>query len=275
MRVKRKLLEKGIAYVVLGLFAVSTLFPYYCMLVMGTHENAELFSGLKLWFGQSLCANFTRLLESDYLRSFLNSLLIAVPATLLTLLSSSMGGYALAKYQFRARKFLISFVYITLMLPGSLGTIAWVWEMKQFDWINTYWPFIIPAMGNTYAVYWFLQLSKGAIPNEILDSARVDGAGEFRIFFQIASPHLRAGATSLGLLNFVGAWNSYLGPSLILKRPKLYTVPISIATMGSQFRSEYSTQILGMAVATIPLLIVFACTSKYFIAGIAGGAVKE
>lgn len=146
--------------------------------------------------------------------------------------------------------------------------------MKQFKWINTYWPFIIPAMGNTYAVYWFMQLSKGAIPTEILESARVDGAGELRTFAQIACPHLIPGAISLGLLNFVGAWNSYLGPSLILKKPEMYTVPIGIATMGSQFRSEYSTQILGMTIATIPLLVVFACTSKYFVAGITGGSVK-
>lgn len=275
MKRKRRVLEKVAAYVILGLFAVTTLFPYYCMIVMGTHDNAELFTGLKLWFGESLRQNFARLMESEYMRSFVNSLCIAILSTVLTLLASSMGGYALAKFEFKARKFLISFVYITLMLPGSLGTIAWVWEMKQLGWINTFWPFIIPSMGNTYAVYWFLQLSKGAILNETLDSARVDGAGEFRIFFQIAAPHLRAGAISLGLLNFVGSWNSYLGPSLILKRPKLYTVPIMIATMGSQFRSEYSTQILGMTIATIPLLIVFACTSKYFIAGIASGAVKE
>lgn len=271
---KKTMLEKGTSYGILGLFAVSTLFPYYCMVVMGTHSNAGLFSGLKLWFGDSLRENFMRLTESGYIRYFLNSLLTAVPATALTLLSGSMGGYALAKYQFRGKRFLITFVYVTLMLPGSLGTVAWVWEMKKFGWIDTYWPFIIPAMGNTYAVYWFMQLSKGAIPDEILDSARVDGAGEYCIFFRIASPHLLAGAASLGLLNFVGAWNSYLGPSLILKKQKLYTVPMGIATMGSQFRSEYSTQILGMTIATIPLILLFACTSRYFVAGIVGGSVK-
>lgn len=270
----RNRIDRIVAYAVLGIFAVSTLFPYYCMMVMGTHSNANLFSGLKLWFGSSFRENFQRLMDSGFLRYFLNSLIIAIPATVLTLISGTMGGYALAKYHFRGRQFLINFVFVTLMLPGSLGTIAWVWEMKQFGWINTYWPFIIPAMGNTYGVYWFMQLSKGAIPNEILESARVDGASELRTFVQIAFPHLAPGAISLGLLNFVGAWNSYLSPSLILKKPELYTVPIGIATMGSQFRSEYSTQILGMTIATIPLLILFACTSKYFVAGITGGSVK-
>lgn len=271
---KRTTIDKIVAYTILGIFAISTLFPFYCMTVMGTHSNANLFSGLKLWFGSSLQENFKRLIDSGFLRYFVNSLIIAIPATILTLISGTMGGYALAKYRFRGKRFLVNFVFITLMLPGSLGTIAWVWEMKQFDWINTYWPFIIPAMGNTYAVYWFMQLSKGAIPNEILESARVDGASELRTFVQIAFPHLVPGAISLGLLNFVGAWNSYLAPSLILKKPELYTVPIGIATMGSQFRSEYSTQILGMTIATIPLLILFACTSKYFVAGITGGSVK-
>ena len=271
---KRSTIEKTFAYFLMGFFALSTLFPFYCMMVMGTHSNAGLFSGLKLWFGSSLAENFQRLLDSNFLRYFWNSLVIAVPATILTVLTGAMGGYALAKYNFKGKRFFVNFVFVTLMLPGSLGTIAWVWEMKQFDWINTYWPFIIPAMGNTYAVYWFMQLSKGSIPTEILESARIDGAGEMRTFVQIAFPHLVPGAISLALLNFVGAWNSYLGPSLIIKKPDLYTVPIGIATMGSQFRSEYSTQILGMTIATIPLLIMFACTSKYFVAGITGGSVK-
>lgn len=270
----RKNKDRIVGYFVLGFVALTTLFPFYCMLVMGTHKNADLFTGLKLWFGGELGENFEKLTDAGYFRFFLNSLAIAVPNTLLTVFSGAMGGYALAKFNFRGKRFLKAFVYVTLMLPGSLGTIAWVWEMKQFNWINTFLPFIIPAMGNTYAVYWFMQVSKGAISSEVLESARMDGANEFRIFTRIAAPQLTAAGLSLGLLNFVGSWNNYLGPFLILKKPELYTVPIGIATFGSQFRAEYSARILGMSIATIPLIIVFACTSKYFMAGVTGGSVK-
>lgn len=266
--------ERLVGYCILCAVALTTLLPFYFMTVMGTHGDENLFAGLKMWFGSRFAANLGKLLHSNYLRWFLNSLTIAVPATLLTLASSSMGGYALAKYEFKGKRFLQNFVFITLMLPGSLGTVAWVWEMKQFGWINTYWPFVVPAMGNTYAVYWFMQVTKGAVPKEMLESARTDGAGELRTFLQIAFPHLMPGAISLGLLNFVGCWNSYLAPAMILKKPELYTVPVGIATMGSTFRSEYSTQILGLTLATMPLIILFACTSKYFIAGITGGSVK-
>lgn len=271
---KRTTRERIVGYSVLCVVALTTLLPFYFMTVMGTHADENLFTGLKLWFGDQFAVNFQKLLNSNYFCWFGNSLVIAVPATLLTLITSSMGGYALAKYDFKGRKFLVNFVFVTLMLPGSLGTVAWVWEMKQFDWINTYWPFIIPAVGNTYAVYWFMNVTKGAVSKEILESARIDGAGELRIFAQIAVPHLVPGAISLGLMNFVGCWNSYLAPAMIIKNPELYTVPVGIATMGSTFRSEYSTQILGLTIATLPLILVFACTSKYFIAGITGGSVK-
>lgn len=271
---KQNTFEKTFAYGLMGFVAIFTLLPYYLMLVMGTHSNAELFASIKVWFGDNLRENYDRLMQIHYWKYFVNSLIIAVPGTVLTVLSGSMGGFALAKYNFRGKKFLVNFVFVTIMLPGSLGTIAWVWQMKQFGWINTYWPFIIPVMGNTYAVYWFMQVAKGAIPNEILESARVDGAGEFRIFAQIASPYLVPGAISLALLNFVGCWNSFLGPSLIIKKEAMYTVPLGVATIGTLFRAEYSTQILGMSIATIPLLIVFACTAKHFIAGVTAGAVK-
>jgi len=270
----KRITEKIVGYGVLTLFAATTLFPFYIMTVMGTHVNSQLFLKLHLWFGQQLVPNLIMLVESGYFRYFLNSLTIAVPATILTCLSSAMGGYALAKFDFRGRKFLMNFVFFTLMLPGSLGTVAWVWQMKQFDWINTYWPFIIPAMGNTYGVFWLSQYAKSAVPKEIMESARVDGCGELRMFFQIVMPFLMPAVIALGLLAFVGTWNNYFGPMLILKDRSLYTVPIGLATLGSLFRVEYSTRILGMTIATIPLLVLFAATSKHFILGITGGALK-
>lgn len=266
--------QKIIGYIVLSLVAFTTLFPFYAMMVMGTHKNSELFTKINLWFGDQFVENFKMLVDAGYFRYFLNSLIIAIPNTLLTLLSCSMGGYALAKFRFRGRKFFVNFVFITLMLPGSLGTIAWVWEMKQFGWINTYWPFIIPAMGNTYGVFWFLQFSTSNVPTEIMESARVDGANEFQIYWKIILPLLIPACISLGLLQFVGTWNNYMGPFLILKKQELYTVPIGIATLGSMFRVEYSTRILGMTIASLPLIILFACTSKHFIMGVTGGSVK-
>ncbi len=272
---KGRLVQSIVGYIVLSLFALSTLLPFYIMVVMGTHKNSELFLRLNMWFGDQFLKNLGMLVDAGYLRYFVNSLTIAVPNTVLVIAACSMGGYALSSFRFKGRKFLINFVFITLMLPGSLGTIAWVWEMKQFNWINTYWPFIIPAMGNTYGVFWFMQYAKNALSKEIMESARVEGAGELRIFIQIVFPFLVPAAISLALLNFVGCWNNYMGPFLILKRKELYTVPIGIATLGSLFRVEYSTRILGMTISTLPLIVLFAFTSKYFMAGILGGAIKE
>lgn len=272
---KSRIVQKTVGYFVLGIFALSTLLPFYIMIVMGTHKNSELFLRLNFWFGDQFPDNFKMLLDAGFFRYFLNSLVIAVPNTVLVIFSCSMGGYALSCYRFKGRKFLINFVFVTLMLPGSLGTIAWVWEMKQFNWINTNWPFIIPAMGNTYGVFWFMQYAKNAVAMEIIESARVEGAGETRIFVQIVFPFLIPAAISLALLSFVGCWNNYMGPFLILKRKELYTVPIGIATLGSLFRVEYSTRILGMTISTIPLIVLFGFTSKYFMYGILGGAVKE
>jgi len=274
MKKQNKIKDRIVGYGVLSLFALTTLFPFYVMVVMGTHVNAQLFLKLNLWFGSQFMPNLRMLITSGYFRYFANSLTIALPATILTCLSSAMGGYALAKFDFKGKRFLVNFVFFTLMLPGSLGTVAWVWQMKQFGWINTYWPFIIPAMGNTYGVFWMYQYSKSAVPKEIMESARVDGCGELRMFFQIIMPFLFPAVVALGLLAFVGTWNNYFGPMLILKNRELYTVPVGLATMGSLFRVEYSTRILGMTIATIPLIALFVATSKHFIFGLTGGALK-
>lgn len=274
MKKQNKTKDRIVGYGVLSLFALTTLFPFYVMVVMGTHVNAQLFLKLNLWFGSQFMPNLRMLISSGYFRYFANSLTIALPATVLTCLSSAMGGYALSKFDFKGKRFLVNFVFFTLMLPGSLGTVAWVWQMKQFGWINTYWPFIIPAMGNTYGVFWMYQYSKSAVPKEIMESARVDGCGELRMFFQIIMPFLFPAVVALGLLAFVGTWNNYFGPMLILKNRELYTVPVGLATMGSLFRVEYSTRILGMTIATIPLIALFVATSKHFIFGLTGGALK-
>ena len=271
---KTNIREQIVGYIILSLIALTTLFPFYAMFVMGTHDNAKLFTKINLWFGNQFTNNFKMLVDAGYFRYFLNSLIIAIPNTVLTILSCTMGGYALAKFKFKGRKFLTNFIFVSLMLPGSLGTIAWVWEMKQLGWINTYLPFIIPAMGNTYGVFWFLQYSRSNVPSELIESARIDGASEFRIYWKIILPLLVPAIISLALLQFVGCWNNYMGPYLILKRQELYTVPIGIATLGSLFRVEYSTRILGMSIATIPLIVFFACTSKHFVMGITGGSVK-
>lgn len=261
-------------YAILAAIAITTLLPFYIMIVMGTFTNEELFRGLHLSVGKNMVANFEILMKAKFLNYYRNSMVISLSATILTCLSSAMGGYAIAKYKFRFQKFMYTFILATLMIPGGLGLIAWVWEMKQFGWINTFWPFIIPAMGNSFGVFWLTQFARDSVPNDVIESARVDGSSEYRTFFTIVIPFLQPAIIALALLYFLGAWNNYMGPLVMISKPELYTMPLGIATLGSLFRVEYAARILGMTLGTIPLLILFISTSKYFIYGITAGSTK-
>ena len=266
--------QKIINYLILSFISFFTLTPFCIMLVMGTYKNEDLFTGFHILPGSYLLQNLKTVFNTSYLLYYRNSLIIGVSSTLFTLLSSSLCGYALAKYKFRLRKAMQSFVLATLMVPGQLGLIAFVWQMRQFGWTDTFYPLILPALANSFGVFWMSQYIKDSVPDEVIESARVDGSGEFRTFFQIVIPYIKPALVALALLYFVGSWNNFLGPLVILTKPKLFTIPIGITALGSMYRLDYAARILGLSLRTFPIIILFISSSKAFLSGITVGAIK-
>ena len=250
------------------------VFPFYSMIIMGTHYANDLFTGIKLLPGAYLLENFKTLLTIDIVGYYKNSLLVAVSSMILCVLVCSMAGFAFAKYEFRGKNILFTFILLTMMIPMQLGLVAFVIEMKTLGWLNTLLPLIIPPAANAFGAFWMTQFAKSAIPNEVIESARIDGCGEFRLFFQIALPFMKPACTTLGLLAFLWSWNSLLTPLILITQESLYTLPLGIRQLNTNFRFDFAAQILGLTLGTIPILIIFAVFSKSLIRGLSAAAVK-
>jgi len=272
MTVKR--FKRVFLYFAVLLFTVFSLLPFYMMMMMGTYQNEELFTGIKLFPGNYLLQNLQTVLSVNYFQFYKNSLYIAVIAGIGGAFTSALAGFAFAKYRFRYKKTLFLIVIGTLMIPHQLGLIAFVAEMKWFGMFNTHWPLMIPPMANAFGVFWMTQFIGSSVPDEIIESCRVDGCHEFRIFLQIILPIIKPAITTIFLLLFLGSWNNYLTPLVLLNKENLYTVPLAISMLGNLYRVDYAARILALAIATVPMIILFIACSKSLLRGITEGSIK-
>jgi multiple sugar transport system permease protein/cellobiose transport system permease protein len=256
-------------------FSLVALAPFWFMLNMGTYKANELYTGIKLLPSNYTAKNFASLMRINFMQYYFNSISVAVVCSLLTVFVCSLCGYALSKYEFKGRSAMMNIVLLTMMVPTQLSLVGFVIEMNRIGWLNTHLPLIIPPAASAFGVFWIRQYAKNAIPDSVIESARLDGCGEFRIFLQIAFPFLGPACMTLVLLSFLWSWNSFLTPMIVLSSEKLYTVPLGIRQLATQFRTDIGAQILGLTLATIPMLIMFAIFSKNLISGLASAAIKE
>lgn len=256
------------------LISLVTIFPFYLMIVMGTQTTEELFRGLSLVPGGSLLKNLQTIGSSNFSLFYVNSFIVSITATVIGVLTSAMAGFALSKYRFRFRKQITALILMTMMIPGQISLIAYILEMRTFGLLDTLWPMIIQFSYSAFGVYWLKQSMDGGVPDEVIESARIDGASEPRLFFTIVLPFVKAALITLALLLFIWSWNSYLVPLIAINDPKLYTVPLGITMLNGMYRTDHAAKILALAIGTLPLIILFIFCSKYFIRGLTGGAVK-
>ena len=260
--------------IILGIFLVAALLPFYIMIIMSTHFSEDLFKGIVLFPGNYIVENFRTISEGNFEVYYMNSIFVSVLAAFGSVLFSSMAGYGFSKFEFKFKTPLFIFVLATLMIPVQLGLVAFVVQMRYLGWINTHWPLIIPPMANSFGVFWMTQYMKSSIPKEVIENARVEGCPELRLFLQIIVPYSRPALITLGLLVFLHSWNNYIVPLVVLQDSRLYTLPLGVAMLSAVFRVDYSAQIMALSIGTIPLLLIFLAGRKYFISGMTAGAVK-
>jgi len=266
----------AVLYAVLAGGALLTAFPFYYMLVTSTHRTSEILRiPPPMWFGAALQQNYLELLDAlPFWASFWNSVAIAAVHTVLVLLFCSLGGYGFAKYRFPGREGLFAFLLATLMVPGVIGLIPSFIIMRWLNWIDTWNPLIIPGIANAFGIFWMRQYIDSAIPTDMVDAARIDGAHEFRIYWNIVVPVITPVLAALAILTFMGKWNDFQWPLLILKEEAKYTLPVALSTLRSLRGTEIGVQILGATGAILPILIVFLAASRQFISGITVGSMK-
>ncbi|WP_295077406.1 carbohydrate ABC transporter permease [Ruminococcus sp.] len=267
-----------VAYTVCILLAVLSLFPFVIMIINSTRSSGEIqHHALSLIPGSNLRINWSYLNGKDFnpFKGFEHSLFISVCTTALTVYFSTMTAFALVAYDWKLRKPFFTFIMAILMIPAQVSSIGFYHMMYKIHWTNTYFPLILPAIAAPTVVFFMRQYMIPSLPMEILQSARIDGAGEFRIFNQIVLPMMKPAMATQAIFAFVTSWNSLFMPQVLITKMEKYTMPQMVSLLkGDSYKTEYGTVYLGLFLTVVPILIAYFCLSKYIIEGVALGGVK-
>ena len=222
-----------------------------------------------------LTSNYRNLWKTvPYNRYFINSVFIATASTLLTLFFCSLGGYAFAKYRFRGQKILFGILLASMMVPFQVLLVPLFGLMYDIGWLNSYKAIIIPFSVGAFGVFLMRQFIV-TIPSELLDAARIDGCSEFGIYYRIVLPIIKPALGALTIYSFLGSWNGYLWPLIILRDEAKYTLPIGLANLVGIYRQDYGMLMAGTLLSLMPIVILFLAMQREFVQGITLGSVKE
>lgn len=271
-------IKKACLYIVLIALTVICLLPFLMMMVNATRSGSEIMTSFTLIPGSSLKDNWN--IVSSYFnlfKGFTNSLIVAVPSTLLTAYFSAITAYALAMYKFKGKKTIFTIIIIFMMIPGQLGLIGFYNLVSKLGLVDSYIPLILPAIAAPGIVFFLRQYVQAVLPPALLEAARIDGASELRIFHTIVLPIMAPGIATMSIGSFIGNWNNYLTPLVLLNSPRKFTLPVMIASLNSStdITANQGAIYLAVAVSVIPVIIVFCFCSKYIISSISAGSVKE
>jgi ABC-type glycerol-3-phosphate transport system permease component len=259
--------------------AFLALVPFIWLICACFKQQRDIFGCAFLPWGHLAdltVVNFRVLFAREPVSRWLfNSLFLSCTQTVLVVVSSSLGGFALAKYRFAGRRLLMGLMLATMLMPGVvLIPSSWL-LMYKLGWLNSYAAILVPGAVSSFGTFLFMQAMK-AVPDELLQAARVDGCSEARLWWEVALPIVRPMIAAFTLLTFIGAWNSYLWPSIVLQDESLHTLPIGLATMVGLpgFDTEYGVLMAGTLLAVLPVMVLFFVLQRDFISGLASGAVK-
>lgn len=265
-----------VLYVLLFLGLLLMIAPFIWMVLGSFKPQGEFLRTPPTWLPeQPTIDNYERLFSKlDFPRFFFNSSVVAAAITLGNLIFAPMLGYALAKLRFRGKRVLLLLVLATLMLPAAATLIPLFVLMSELNLVNTYPGLILPFLAGPFGVFLTRQFFTG-LPDELLEAARIDGASEMRIFWTIAMPLAGPILATLGILTFLGSWNSFIYPLVMAQSPDIYTLPVALATFATgQYQSDHGMLMAGSVVLIVPVLIVFVLMQRWITEGIATTGLK-
>lgn len=270
-------LRKWVPYAIVVAGALLMLAPFYFMFVFATHTNTEILSvPPPLWFGSALLDNLNELvtLRPGFWHSVALSLWIAIATTALNLFFCSLAGYAFALYEFPGRNALFGALMATMLLPAFVGMIPFVLLMNELGWLNTTRALIVPGACSAFGVFMMRQYIGSAIPRELVEAARMDGCGEFGIYWRVVAPLIGPAMGTLGLVTFIGAYNNFVGALLVMSQAEMFTAPLVLRSLQGTGQTPWGAISAGSAITVLPLLVLFIVYSRRLIAGLTAGAVK-
>jgi len=282
----RKLRRKrGINTILLFIFLIYSFLPLFYLIVSSTKSNAELFSTFGLWFDSSfhLFSNLREVFTHDggiYVNWLWNTAYYSVVSAVGATFVATIAGYAFAKFRFRGRTPLFALILGSIMIPQTALAIPLYLLLSKVALVNTPLAFILPSLVFPFGVYLMRVYAEQSIPDELLDAARVDGAGEFRIFFRVALRILAPGFVTVLLFSFVFTWNNYFLPLIVLNDPTLYTITVGLAAWNSQASAGGGAQALfpliitGSLVGIVPIILAFLFLQRFWQGGLTFGSLK-
>jgi cellobiose transport system permease protein len=265
-----------IAYVILALFTIGSLFPLVWTAIAASRDNQRLAeTPPPFWFGGNLFDNLDLAWNDANLgEAFLNTTFVAGVSSLTIVFLSTIAGFAFAKLRFKGRGAMMLIVIGTMMVPPQLSVIPLYMMVAELDWSDQLQAVILPSLVSAFGVFFMRQYLIQALPDEIIEAARVDGASSWRVIWHVVFPAARPAMAVLGMLMFVQTWNDFLWPFLVLTQNGNPTVQVAVAGLGRGYTPDQSLIMAGALLGTLPLLLVFAIFGKQIVGGIMQGAVK-
>lgn len=273
-----KFLKTFFGYLILVLIALSMLLPFFAMLNLSFSQNSEIFSYPPSIFPKNWTfKNYLNVFSSIPLtRYFFNSLFVATLTTVGQVIISAFAGYAFAKLKFKGSDFLFFIILITMMIPPQVNIIPLFFLMREMHLIDTYQALIIPGFFGGFGIFMFRQFFL-SLPNELLDSSKIDGCNIFDTFFKIALPLALPTIATLAIFTFISSWNSFMWPLIVTNSDSMRTLPLGLATFKGSFReiTAWGDLLACAVICTIPTVLVFLIGKKYFLSDLLQGSLKE
>lgn len=275
---KRKvsIFEQIAVHLILFFWFLIAVIPFVWMVSTSFKFPEEIFIFPPRWIPENpTLKNYIDLFKSvNFGRPFLNSVIVSLSITFLSVLFSAMAGYGFAKFKFKNKNILFLLVLGTIMVPGQIAMIPVFLMLARMKLLNTYWGLILPAIANAFNIFLMRQYIS-SIPNELIEAAKIDGAHEIWIFFKVIIPLSKPAIAAITIFTFTGSWNSFLWPLIIATDESMYTLPVAVSVLGGQYAENIAIQMAGSVIVILPIIIVFLFTQKYFIKGIAFTGLKS
>lgn len=260
--------------IVVALGAVAMFFPFFWTIITSISPGAGLSVTPQLIPENPSLDAYTRLFtERPFGRVILNSFGLAAATTAVQLITSATAGYAFSRLPFRGRSIVFAVYLATMMIPLQVLIVPLFVELKTFGLLNTYLGALLPTFASAFGIF-LLRQAINQVPRELDEAATIDGAGHFRIFWTIVLPNIRPALATLTVFAFMGSWNSFLWPLVVLRSPELQTLPIALAGLQGQYTTEWDIIMAGSVVSVLPMLALYIFAQKYVIQGVASSGIK-
>jgi multiple sugar transport system permease protein len=263
-------------YTLLSLFAVVMALPFYYMIITSLKSLAEVSEPtISLTVKKPTLDPYHDLLKGSlFLSSAMNSLFIALASTVGSMILCPLAGYAFAKHKFPGRDFIFVSLLATMMIPGTVLMVPGFLLFRDFGWLDTWLPLIVPGLAGVFGVFLSRQFIE-KLPDSLIDAAKMDGLPEWGIFAKVVMPLSKPLLATLAIFTFLGSWNSFLGPLIILQDEKKFTLPLVIAMLQGRFQGKENVQMAGAVMSVLPVLIVFFIFQKQIVESLANTGLKE